>query len=674
MYIIILALIAFRLEAQVDSLKTETLPEVTLQASRIVATKLSIPISVTTIDVIDIKDMSQQLSLNDYINVVPGLFALNANNFSQDLRVSIRGFGARSSFGIRGVKIMVDGIPETTPDGQGQIDNLNLGAIEKMEIISGPSSTLYGNASGGVINILTKSNIESNYLKLASTFGSYDLKQYQIQGGVKFNNTGILLQGTNTYTDGYREQSGFESTNVNLRVKQGFSKRSELNILINYSDSPFAGDAGGLTLEEVNEDRRQARSRNVDFRTAETVSQFKLGANYSYTGIKSDFTSYGFFSNRDFYGLLPFEFGGIVKLDRVYYGIGSSYSIKSKYQRHENTFQLGYDFGKQEDDRSRFRNLAGDQGDKTLDQTESFTSFGIYALNHWRNGKLFIRSGIRYDHNKIEVEDLFLSNGDQSGDIVLETFNPSIGFSYEFSKTNYVYTNFSTSFETPVLSELSANPTDEGGFNKTLDPQKARNFEIGYKMNSKKFSTEIALFYINTKDDIVPYELEQFPDRTFYKNAGETIRKGIEFNYEMLLNKKLDMNLGYTFSNFKYEDYTTPNGDYKGNYLPGIPKHMGSLIINYRDSDGFQLRLTNRYVGALFTNDQNLVEDDGYLVANLNIGHSFSLGALELKPFLGVNNLFDTKYNDNVRINAFGGRYYEPAPELHVYGGIRLLL
>ena len=155
-----------------DSLKLETLPEVTLQASRIVAHKLSVPISVTTINLENVRDISQQLSLNDYINTVPGLFALNANNFSQAFRVSIRGFGSRSAFGIRGVKSIVDGIPETTPDGQGQIDNLNLGAIERMEIISGPASTLYGKASGGAIIIITKSDIESNYFKLATTFGS----------------------------------------------------------------------------------------------------------------------------------------------------------------------------------------------------------------------------------------------------------------------------------------------------------------------------------------------------------------------------------------------------------------------------------------------------------------------------------------------------------------------
>ena len=314
--------------SQADSTKTEALPEIFIKSSRIIEVQHQLPLATTLLEFKDTKDALQQLSFNEYISAVSGLMTLNTNNFSQDLRVSIRGFGARSAFGIRGVKLIVDGVPETTPDGQGQIDNLNLAAIESIEIIKGPSSTLYGNASGGVINVFTQNTFEKDYVKGGLTFGNYNFQRYQANAGFRFNKTRLILQETNTTTNGYRQQSGFKSNNLNLRMLHDISDNTTFNVQLNYTDSPYAEDAGGLTLDELLEDRTQARGRNIDFKTEESISQFKVGSSINHKWSNSAVNAYGFYSKRNFYGLLPFENGGIVDLGRHYYGIGSDYSFK----------------------------------------------------------------------------------------------------------------------------------------------------------------------------------------------------------------------------------------------------------------------------------------------------------------------------------------------------------
>ena len=369
--------------------------------------------------------------------------------------------------------------------------------------------------------------------------------------------------------------------------------------------------------------------------------------------------------------MLPFENGGIVDLERNYYGIGSNYSLKKTKEYLQNTLQFGFDLAQQTDDRKRFNNINGSQGDKALDQKEQFGTIGFYVLNHLNINKFLLRFGIRYDINKIEVKDALLENGNQSGDVNLNAFNPSLGLSYAINKNQSLYTNYSTSFETPVLSELSAVESDEGGFNTLLEPQKAQNFEIGYKAINKVFTAEIALFHILTKDDITSYEIDMFPGRTFYRNAGKTKRKGLEFSGKINMSSKILMNITYSFSDFKYDIYSTTNGNFDNNQLPGIPKHMASLSWMYKNDSGLKIRIGNQYIGKLYAEDSNMTNVKEYIKTDLNIGYDKSLGGVKLSPFIGVNNLFNVAYNDNIRINAFGGRYYEPAPKMNVYGGVR---
>ena len=184
-------------------------------------------------------------------------------------------------------------------------------------------------------------------------------------------------------------------------------------------------------------------------------------------------------------------------------------------------------------------------------------------------------------------------------------------------------------------------------------------------------SAEISLFHIKTDNDLVPYELEDFPDRTFFRNAGSTQRNGIELFYSQDLVRNINLKASYTFSDFSYDKFETSSGNYNDNLLPGIPRHLATISFDYLNQSGLTASLQSKYVGELFTNDKNSVSDDNYSVVNLNIGYKIETNRTVIFPFLVINNIFDTKYNDNIRINAFGGRYYEPAPGLHIFGGLR---
>ena len=658
--------------AQQDTI-IEKLDPVLVKSFKIETIKEKLPASITVKDFTLSQNSRQQLSFNDYLIDIPGLFALNASNYSQDLRVSIRGFGARSSFGIRGVKIMVDGIPETTPDGQGQIDNLNLGAIKTIEVIRGASSVLYGNASGGVISINTLDTVDENYLNFGITNGNYGMQQYQFATGLKNENTNLLLQANHLKTGGYRDFSGFENTNFNTRIFHTFSNRSQLNVVLNYTNSPFAQDPGGIAIDTVNENRRQARQRNVDFGTEESIKQFKIGANYKYKfSTLAKFNTYAFFATRDFYGKLPFEFGGVIDLDRNYFGHGSNIDLSTKNERYTNKIQVGYELAFQNDLRQRFRNLESIQGDKTLDQNEIFNAFGVYILDQFEINRFLFSGGLRYDSNLLKAEDNFIENGDDSGRINLSAFNISLGANYNVHDDHYLFGNISTSFETPVLNELSSNPFSSGGFNEDLEAQKAINYELGYKLNNKSIQAELVFFYINTKNDIVPLELED--GSNFFRNAGSTNRKGIELAITNKFNERIKVNTSYTYSDFRYKDYVTSDGVFDGNILPAIPKHRMSLNSTYTTKKGLFVQLQGSHVGSLYVNDRNSVKDQAYTILNLRLKQTIKLKTLTLVPFLGVNNILDETYNDNIRINAFGGRYFEPAAGANIYGGLRLLL
>jgi iron complex outermembrane receptor protein len=663
---------------EVDSIKITDLQPVTVSAYRLEENDLQSLLPVSSIGAYRLQQAQQQLALDESLSAVPGVFVQNADNFAQDIRVSIRGFGARAAFGIRGLKILVDGIPETTPDGQGQVDNIDPAMLSSLEVLRGAAAGLYGNASGGVIRFTTLDANSQPRREFSASLGSQLFQKYQFnqQGWMRgkfFHKTNIAY----TQTNGYRQHSAMQSMALNSGLILPFNDSSgQVKILLNLVRSPKAEDAGGINLEEVESGPDLARDRNLQFKADEALTQGKLGLVVEKAWRqKHRFSSTGWCILRDFENKLPFEAGGIVELRRVFFGQKLAYMFTHSLFGMPYRLSAGLDLEGQQDYRSRFDNLQGESGPEVFDQQESFYNAGAFLIQQLSPGEKWrINLGLRFDALLLKADDRFLGDGDDSGQQQYGRFNPIAGIGYSFSEGLNLYGNVSTAFETPALSELSANPTGGGGFNPDLQPQEALNVEIGTKgfIKKAKLRYELALFHIRLKNELVPFELADFPGRIFYKNAANSVRSGLEIGSGTYLGKGFYAFANYTYSHFEYRDYPLANGNLKGKALPGIPRHLGYLELRYFKTQGLFGLLQLRAMGRQFADDANSVAVDPYFTANARLGFIQIFKNWEIEPSLGLNNLFDQFYYANIRINAAAGRYYEPAAGLQVFGSLKL--
>ena len=642
------------------STTTITLKQVRVEAMKISSLKKEAPYSISVLNFKENQKLFQQLSLQEYLEGVPGLFSLNANNYAQDLRISLRGFGARSAFGIRGIKIIIDGIPETTPDGQGQIDNAPLGLIEKIEVLRGPQASFYGNAAGGVISIKTIDSLSENKNIFKSSFGNYNLQSYQFTSYLNKKNTSALIYFNNIQTDGFRKNSALKQKAINLKVKHRFTDQSLLNFQFNYTDSPLAQDSGGLTKEETLLEWDMARQRNIDYDTYEKINQLKFGFNWEKKLRKKiKLNLFSFYSNRDFYGKLPFEFGGIIDLDRFYQGLGSSLIYNDINENYTHQIQFGIEYYSQNDFRKRYKNLNGVKGSNVFDQKENFDTTAIFLIDKIELNNWIIRSSLRHDN-------LIISTDNSKYNKYYNVINPSFGFTNEFKNEQYIFLNFSTSFETPTLSELSANPSGLEGFNLELNPSKAHSYEFGWKSYKSNYLIEANIFYIKSSNEVLPYELEDFPGRSFYENTGETERRGFE------LFSRFNWGSYNVEGSFTYAKYSFKNEDH--NDLPGIPGTHWIIKVENNLNRGWTSRLTYENVGGFYANNINTVFINSFQKTRFQIAKRINFNSKIIDFSAGINNLLNKRYYDNIRLNAFGSRYYEPAPPRNFYISIALKL
>jgi iron complex outermembrane receptor protein len=657
-----------------ESGQSTELEEVSVSATRVDKSIEDIPAAVGVVDEEAIQFGTQQLGLDESLVKMPGIFMQNRHNFAQDLRISIRGFGARSSFGIRGIKILVDGIPETLPDGQGSVDSIDLGSSQRIEVIRGPVSSLYGNASGGAILVYSEDAPEIPFISLRPSFGEDGFQKHQIKFGGRSGKLGALLNLSDLNYDGYRDHSKTEARQVNSKFSYDINDDSDVIMVLNHTDSPTADDPGGLTADQVNNDPTQARQRNVDFDSGESVEQTRVGFVYkNKIGTAGSLMLRNYYLWRDFENKLPFVGGGSVAFDRFFVGGGVQYTHTGQIGNFGNRFLIGFDLDQQDDDRERFDNNQGVLGAKTLDQNEKVVSIGVFLQDEIAlTERLELTLGGRFDRIRFDVSDDFLADGDDSGKRTLKEFSPSLGIRFGLTDRTNLYANISTSFETPTTTEF-ANPTG-GGFNPDLDPQTATNYEIGIKgLIGARSRYELAVFQIDVDDELVAFEIPTQPGRDFFNNAGKSERKG----FEMLLATEpvdgLKASLAYTYSDFTFEKFIDVNAnDFGGKTIPGIPEHLVHADLTYAHNSGLFANFDVLYSDKVFTNNANSASSDSYVVSNLKLGYTRFFNNWEFSPFIGVNNLADEHYNGNVRINAFGQRFFEPAPERNIYGGLTL--
>ena len=663
-------------EGQIDTLYFEFKP-IHVTAYPLNNTNLNVPLAVSTIGKKHFQYGQKQSALNEALRPVPGLFAMNTENFSQDLRIAIRGFGARSPFGIRGIRIMVDGIPETTPDGQAQVDNIDLGYISRAEVFRGSSSALFGNASGGMINLISEFPTYRSFYEASITAGQFGYQKVQVKSGNSIKNLSYLIHASHNQNIGYRRHSNMKNYILNGKAQLEIDSLTWLQFHVSIANSPTAKDPGSLDIDQVKVDPRQARDVNVEYQAGESVSQNRLSMVY-----KRQFTPQFHFegnmhlTNRIFSNKLPFEHGGQVKLKRNFWGGRLMFTNSGTILKMTYHLSFGFEMGDQADTRQRFDNLEGNKGNKTFDQLEQFQNIGVFIQQELRvNKSIRTTFGIRSDVNKLKATDKYLNDGNGTGKRTLNNMNPLIGFVYSIRKNINLYGNYSTHFETPTLNELSNNPdlSSSGGFNPGLNPQYAKNIELGLKgfFNENLFM-EIAAFKIDALDEIIPFELPELPGRTFYRNVGTSFRKGLELGLNSRLSQGLQISMAYTYSDFSFGSYETISGVYDGNLLPAIPKMLLYAEISYFHISGMYGIFELQYRGDVYVDDANTVKDKAYQLIHLRFGYKKDFSTFKIEPYIGFNNLLNTSYNSNIRMNAWGGRYFEPGSEFSIHGGVSI--
>ena len=653
---------------------------IVVEATRISRPLGQVPTAISVINQNEIQLGRQQLGLDEALARVPGVFMQNRYNFAQDLRISMRGFGARAAFGIRGIKILVDGIPETLPDGTGQVDSIDLGATQNIEVIRGPSSSLYGNASGGVINITSEEGPESPYISTRISSGDYGFQKVQLKGGGQTDSLNYFLSFSDMEIDGYREHSQAKNTQFTGRFNFDLGEERNFRVVFNATDQPVSNDPGGVKEADAIANPRSARDRNVAYDTGEALNQERVGMLYSTPiGLNGELTGRSYFVWRDFSNKLPqWPVADAVDLKRFFSGGGITYTHSNVLAEMPNQLIIGFDIDDQNDERKRYLNNKGTLGALLFNQNEDFSALGFFIQDELSvNEELQLSFGLRYDEVEYSVTDNFLSDGNDSGNRKLNDTSPMLGAIYNLSPTVNLFGSIATSFETPSTSDF-ANPNGGGGFNPSLEPQRATNREIGVRgaLGERQY-LELAFFTIDIDKEIVPYDND---GRTYYQNAGTSSRSGMELSWTSNPNDRVRTSLSYSYGDFKFDTFQTitldSNGtksvdkDYSGNQTPGTVKHLLFGEISYTHPDGYFGALDFMYVGEQFANNANTVKVKDYTIGNLRLGYEREIGSMILSPFVGINNLFDENYYSNIRLNAFGSRYFETAPRRNIYAGI----
>ena len=622
-----------------------------------------------------LKKKSSSLNLNSAIESVTGITVFSDENFAQDTRISIRGVGLRSSFGIRGVKVFLDGVPESTPDGQAQLDAIDLMFINTINIFKSPSSSVFGNASGAALNFISNPLSNKSQNKLNICLGSYNSKKLNIELNGFNKIFKWRLNGLHKFSKGFRQHSSTESNILNLSTEFILRGSQKFKISLNNLFSPFSYDPGGLTLNEVNEDRRRARTANIDYRSGESVFQSKFSLIYNSTIFeKYDLRSHVFYKGRQFQNRLPFESGGQSELARKYGGF-SSIVEKSSTILSNNKTSIGFEYLDQVDLRSRYDNMQGEKGQLVYKKNESYKSFGLFLYNILKFKKRHIFNlAIRYDLNLISFEDYVLIGDRDAREY--HNFSPSTGLSLEIFRDFRLFSNFSQNFETPTLYELGNDPQNISGkgINNNLEPQNSLSGELGFEGEFSDLKKVRGTFFqTRTKGEIIPFELSGIPGRTFYRNSGKTLKNGYELELIGTLINKVNYSLSYTNSNFRFTDYKIDDENLMGNLLPLIPKDNFHLELERIDFFGIDVSINILLKSKIYADDLNEQMIPGYRKVDFMLLKKIETLKVNSVIKLNIDNVLGNDFYDNIRSNAWGGRYFEPAHGRYFSMGLELM-
>ncbi len=603
------------------------------------------------------------------LSSVPGLLVQNQFNFAQDLRISLRGFGARSSFGVRGIQILEDGLPLTLPDGQSQVDEIDFDAVERIQVVRGPSSSLYGNGSGGVINLQSKTGAEPAYLEYRTMGGNYGLLKTSLLGGFQTSDGRYFASLTRMTSDGFRAHSNAESWKLNGRMQFFLNRGSQLTFTLSSVYSPQLLDPGGLTLSEAQADPGQASALNLRDGTGEKVRLGRIGIEYQIAlSASQQLDIAGYYGRRELDNAIPYRFvnlqrelaGGRVQWDVSGSLFGTSHQL---FAGTEAQFQL--------DDRLNLDNVAGSPGDSLLlDQREQVRNFAFFAQEQIQlTEALALTLGTRYDQIGFLIADHLLRDGNDSGSKSFRRLSSRGGLALTPSPLLQIFCSISQSFETPTSTEIVNRPGGGGGINPEVAPQTAISYELGVTHRvGELLAFNASCYYISLHDELIAFR--DFTDRVYYRNAGRSHRAGGEAEVRLHMPMGIELKVAYSYLRALFDGFQKGQMNLAGNYTPGLPAHHLFGKISYVHPSGFFVSCDASLIGRMFADDENRVEVSPACVANVDAGVEISINTISVRCVAGLNNVLDSFYYGNIRINANRGRYFEPAPGISASGGV----
>ena len=612
-------------------------------------------------------------SLDELLLHLPGVTVSNRGNPTQDPRIAIRGFGARSAFGVRGIRVLRDGIPLTLPDGQTPVDYLDLESVGSIEVIRGSASALYGNAAGGVIDIRTSDPPGQRFATRLRLWGdSEDGRRIAAFAGGTTSAGGYQLHATASETDGYRRHARQEVRSAFARGQwSALGTRFALQAM--GFDMPEAENPGALTRDQARTDPRMADPANVNKRAGKVVQQGQIGLTMERPVSRGTIEGTIYGGGRSLDNPLAFR---VIDIARLTYGGSLRARMPARVAGIAHRLGAGIDVQWQDDDRRNFENCHGEaasgdcpvanaeRGAILLDQRERISSVGLSVHDEITIGRrLLITGAVRGDRVKFVVDDALTSttDPDDSGERTLSALSPMAGLVVQLPRRVSLYVNLSSAFETPTVTELATQPDGTAGLNPELDPQHATTLETGVKgILFSRLRYDIAAFATAVRDELIPYEVPGGGGRRYFRNAGRTRRNGGEAGLTLFLSG-IEAGLAASYFDFRFSEYEVDGTSFADNQLPGVPRQQYQGYLTWRPGRYF-VSTETILTGSAAANDPNDVRVPGYEVVHLRAGGTPFRGAAWFSPVIGVQNILDRKYTPSVNVNATGGKYYEPAP------------
>ena len=642
----------------------------------------------------EMRQAAPRVNLSESLGAVPGLQVQNRQNYAQDLQLSIRGFGSRSTYGVRGLRIYVDGIPATMPDGQGQTSNIDIGSVDTIEVLRGPFSALYGNSSGGVINVTSQTGTQPPTVEASSYYGSFGTWHYGMKAtgavgdGSHAGDVDYTVSTNRFTTHGYRDHSGARKNLANARLGVRINDVSKLTLLLNSVDIK-ANDAGGLTADEWRDNPRQS-PRGDQYNTRKNTRQTQAGLRYErQLSAQDDLSVMMYAGEREttqFQSiprapqLKPSHAGGVIDLTRHYQGIDTRLTHRGELLVPV-TLTAGLDYENMSERRKGYENFVmvngapqyGEQGALRRNERNLMWNVDPYLQTQWQlTDKLSLDAGVRYSSVWFDSNDYYITpgNGDDSGDASYHKWLPAGSLKYALTDAWNVYLSAGRGFETPTINELSYRSDNQSGLNFGLKPSTNDTVEIGSKTRIGNGLFTAALFQTNTDNEIVVDSSSG--GRTSYKNAGKTRRQGMELGLDQQFGESWRLKAAWTWLDATYRTNVCDDASCNGNRIPGIARNMGYASFGYQPEQGWYAGSDIRYMSDIMANDENTAKAPSWTVVGLTTGYKWSYGRMDMDLFGRIDNLFDREYVGSVIVNESNGRYYEPAPGRNYGIGLNL--